>query len=63
MIVSYRVIIVKIQKVDVRVQEDICIELLPVSGSEKSVQLRSELCEVISLRDIPRRGGRSLDSG
>ena len=39
MIVSYRVIRVKIQKVNVRVKKDICIELLPVSSSEKSVEL------------------------
>ncbi len=49
MIVSYRVIRVKVQKVDVRVKKDICIELLPVSGREKSVELRSELCEMLSL--------------
>ena len=37
MIVSYRVFRVKIQKVDVRVKKDICVELFPVSGREKSV--------------------------
>jgi hypothetical protein len=49
MIVSYRVVRVKIQKIDVRVKKDICVELFPVSGREKSVELRSELCEMLSL--------------